>query len=126
MSRLIFVALNVSDLEVSLAFYRAAFGIDFHTGTNEPASDPWYGGEHAAYSWRDGAFLHFALFPSALPERAVSRDAQVGFDVDDLASAHTQAVGAGAEVVHGPRPEPWGQTSRYRDPDGNLVSLTQR
>jgi hypothetical protein len=25
-----------------------------------------------------------------------------------------------------PRDEPWGRTARYRDPDGNVVALTQR
>ncbi|MAE95998.1 MAG: hypothetical protein CL910_15175 [Deltaproteobacteria bacterium] len=124
-SRLIFIALNVSDLPRSLAYYEAAFAIGFHTGDNEPQSDPWMGGHHAAYSWTDGAFLHFAIFPAHEPERPVSRDAQVGFRVPDIAAAHARAVAAGAETVHEPRPEPWGVTARYRDPDGNLVSLTE-
>lgn len=126
MSRLIFIALNVGDLPAALAFYRDAFGIEFHTDDNEPRADPWYGGHHAAFSWTDGAFLHFALFPAAPPERPVSRDAQIGFDTDDLEAAHARAVAAGAVVVHAPRPEPWGRTSRYRDLDGNLLSLTER
>lgn len=126
MPRLSFVALNVSDLERSLAYYRDAFGIDFHMGTNEPVSDPWTGGHHAAFSWTEGAFLHFAIFPAAPPERPASHDAQLGFHVEDIASAHARAVAAGAEVVHEPRPEPWGTTARYRDPDRNLVSVTAR
>jgi predicted enzyme related to lactoylglutathione lyase len=126
MSRIIFVALNVSDLDRSVSFYRDAFGIDFHADVNEPASDPWYGGNHSAYSWTDGAFLHFALFPARAPERAVSRDVQIGLSVDDIDSAHARAISAGAELVHETRVEPWGSTSRYRDPDGNLISLTQR
>ena len=105
-TRLIFVALNTGDLERSLAFYRDAFGLDFHTDVNEPVSDPWYGGHHAALSWHDGAFLHFALFPHAPPGRPVSRDAQIGFAVGDVDAAHARAVDAGAEVVHPPRPEP--------------------
>jgi predicted enzyme related to lactoylglutathione lyase len=126
MSRLIFIALNVTDLERSVAFYRDGFGIDFHADTNEPLSEPWYGGHHAAFSWAEGAFLHFALFPALPPERPTSRHTQVGFHVNDIRAAHGQAVAAGAAVVHGPRPEPWGSTARYRDPDGNLVSITQR
>lgn len=125
MSRMIFVALNVSDLPRSTAFYQEAFGLEFHSDVNEPRSDPWYGGEHNAISWTDGAFLHFALFPAAEPGRPVSRDAQVGFDTDDVEAGHRRAVGAGAVVVHPPRDEPWGATARYRDPDGNLVSITQ-
>jgi len=124
--RLIFIALNVSDLERSSAFYREAFDIDLHRDRNEPETDAWIGGGHAAFSWTDGAFLHFALFPASPPERPVSRDAQLGLAVADIEEAHARAVAAGASVVHGPREEPWGMTSRYRDPDGNLVSLTQR
>lgn len=126
MSRLIFIALNVSDLERSRAFYHDAFGVDFHADTNEPVSDPWYGGQHAAFSWTSGAYLHFALFPAAPPERPTSRDTQIGFNVDDIETGHARAVAAGAKIVHAPRPEPWGKTSRYRDPDGNLVSITER
>jgi predicted enzyme related to lactoylglutathione lyase len=125
-SRMIFIALNVADLERSVSFYRDAFGVEFHSDSNEPSSDPWYGGEHSAYSWTDGAFLHFALFPARSPGRPVSRDVQLGLSVDDIESGHDRAVAAGAEVVHAPRAEPWGSTSRYRDPDGNLVSITQR
>jgi len=35
-------------------------------------------------------------------------------------------VAAGADVESMPRDEPWGRTARYRDPDGNVVALTQR
>lgn len=126
MSRLIFVAINASDLERSVAFYRDGFAIELHSGTNQPVADPWYGGYHAAYSWTDGAFLHLALFPAASPERPPTRDAQIGFGVSDVSAAHARAVAAGAGVVHEPRPEPWGTTARYRDPDGNLVSITER
>jgi predicted enzyme related to lactoylglutathione lyase len=122
---MIFIALNVSRLERSVAYYRDAFGIEFHSDSNDPVSDPWIGGPHSAFSWTDGAFLHFALFPARAPERPATRDVQIGFNVDDLDAAHARAVAAGSEVVHDPRPEPWGATARYRDPDGNLVSLTQ-
>lgn len=126
MSRMIFVALNVADLERSVAFYRDGFGIEFHRDDNEPETDVWYGGRHAAYSWVEGAFLHFALFPARPPERPVSRDVQVGFNATDIELAHARAVRVDAQVVHGPRAEPWGRTARYRDPDGNLISVTQR
>ena len=52
-------------------------------------------------------------------------DAQIGFDTRDIEADHQRALDAGAEVVHPPRDEAWGRTSRYRDPDGNLVSITQ-
>jgi predicted RNase H-like nuclease/predicted enzyme related to lactoylglutathione lyase len=113
--RLVFVALRVSDLERAAAFYRRAFGVPLHEGQPPEV--------HVEVSWREGAYLHFALFPSQ-DERTTN--AHVGFEVGDLAEAHARAVAAGAEVVQEPREEPWGRTSAYRDLDGNLVTLTQR
>ena len=47
---------------------------------------------------------------------------ELGLVVDDLAAAHAQAVRAGAEVVR----EPADGAAAYRDPDGILVTLTER
>lgn len=112
--RLVFVALRVRDFAASAWFYREAFGVAFES---DQLPQP-----HAEVSWKDGAYLHLALFP---PDRGVTENAEIGFFVDDLEVAHARAVAAGAEVVHEPRDEPWGRTAGYRDPDGNLVTLTQ-
>ena len=47
----------------------------------------------------------------------VHQGQEIAFEVDDLDQAHVRAVAAGAEVV---------QPGVYRDPDGNVVTLTQR
>lgn len=47
---------------------------------------------------------------------------ELAVEVDDLGEAHARAVAAGAEVLS----EPDGGAATYRDPDGNLVTLTQR
>jgi len=114
-TRLVFVGLHVRDFAASAWFYREAFGVELHSG-QEP--EP-----HAEVSWREGAYLHLALFP---PSPEVTRNVEIGFHVDELEEAHARAVAAGAEVVREPHDEPWGRTSAYRDPDGNLVTLTQR
>jgi predicted RNase H-like nuclease/predicted enzyme related to lactoylglutathione lyase len=114
-TRLVFVALHVRDFAASAWFYREAFGVEFHRGQG---AEP-----HAEVSWREGAYLHLALFP-AEPDR--TQNVEIGFHVDDLDAAHTQAVAAGAKVVREPRNASWGRTAAYRDPDGNLVTLTQR
>jgi len=119
--RLVTVVLSVSDLERSAAFYAEAFGLDLHA-SDHAGDDEWTRGAHAAISWTDGAFVHFAL-SAARPDRA-TRNAQVAFGVTDLDDAHRRAVDAGAEVLHPPRPQPWGRSARYRDPDGNVVELT--
>jgi predicted enzyme related to lactoylglutathione lyase len=86
--------------------------------------DRWYGGPHAAYSWTDGAFIHFALYPSQHPHRPVSTGAQIGFHVSDFDAVYARVVHTGCTVVQEPRTEPWGTTARYLDPDNNIVSIT--
>src|SRR5438309_2811820 len=111
-TRLVFVALHVRDFAVSAWFYREAFGIEFSQGQGpEP---------HAEVSWREGAYLHLALFP---PDAGLTQHVEIGFHVDDLDEAHARALAAGAQVAREPRDEPWGRTSADRDPAGNLVTL---
>jgi predicted enzyme related to lactoylglutathione lyase len=121
--RLVTVVLEVADLDRSEALYREAFGLDLHRSLHD-GDDPWIGGAHAALSWTEGAFIHFALYESRGGGRTTG--AQIAFAVEDIEAAHARAVGAGADVLHAPRDEPWGRSARYRDPDGNVVELTQR
>lgn len=69
-SRLTFVALSVSDLTESVDFYRMLLGVPLRDEAHDQElNDPWYGGPHAAISWTNGAFLHFAIYPSNDPTR---------------------------------------------------------
>jgi predicted enzyme related to lactoylglutathione lyase len=122
--RLITLVLEVADLAAAERFYRDGLGLDLHVGAdNEAGDDRWISGDHAAISWNDGgAFLHFSLYRA---KQAPTRAAQVAFATDDIAADHARLVAFGAQVLHPPRPEPWGETARYLDPDGNVVSLTQ-
>jgi predicted enzyme related to lactoylglutathione lyase len=117
-TRLVFVALRVRDLEASARFYREALGI--------PLREAGGSGEemHREYSWSEDAYLHFALFSAT--RGGETRGVELSFFVDDLDAAHARAVAAGAEVESPPQKQPWGRTAGYRDPDGNLVGLTQR
>ena len=120
--RLEAVILEVADLEKSEVLYREGFGLPLHPGDNE-VEDRWIGGRHAEISWRDGAYLHFALYGAK--QQPTSR-VQLTFAVDDIDEAHAAAVRSGARVVHEPRPEPWGRSGRYQDFDGNIIELTER
>jgi predicted enzyme related to lactoylglutathione lyase len=125
-SRLVTVVLEVSDLARATALYRDGFGLDLHISDHEGGDhgegDRWISGRHAATTWTDGAYLHFALYET---KGDVTRAAQVSFGVEDIDSAHRAAVEAGAAVLHEPRTEPWGRSARYQDHDGNVVELTQ-
>lgn len=122
--RLNTLVLEVSDLPASERFYREGLGLDLHAGgDNHAPADRWISGEHAAISWTKGAFFHFSLYQA---KSEPTRGAQVGFPCNDIAAAHARMLDFGAHVVHAPRPEPWGTTARYADPDGNIVSLTEQ
>lgn len=120
--RLVTVVFTVSDLDRAVALYRDGFGLDLHVG-DHGGDDRWTSGRHAAVSWTDGAYIHFALYESQAG--AGTTRAQVAFRVADIGAAHQRAVRAGAEVVHDPRAQPWGTSARYRDADGNVIELTQ-
>ena len=120
--RLVTVVLEVSDLARSVALYRDGFGLELHLDDHE-GDDRWITGPHAATSWTEGAFLHFALY--ATKGESVTHAAQVAFRVEDLDAAHVLALAAGAALVHPPKPQPWGRSARYRDFDGNVIELTQ-
>ena len=106
-NRLVTVVLEVTDLERSVALYRDAFGLDLHVtdhrGGVQGADDRWTSGRHAAITWEEGAFLHFALYESK-GER--TSGGQISFRVDDVEAAHRRAVAAGAEVLHPPGRSP--------------------
>ena len=120
--RLVTVVLRVSDLDASAALYRDGFGLDFHFADHE-GDDLWTSGRHAATTWTDGAFLHFALYQSN--DGTATTGAQIAFRVNNLEEAHKRALDAGADLVHGPKAQPWGRSARYSDPDGNIIELTQ-
>jgi predicted enzyme related to lactoylglutathione lyase len=119
--RMVAVILQVADLDRSTVLYRDAFGVDLRPGDNQ-ADDRWIGGRHSEISWREGAYLHFALYPAS--DKPTER-AAVSFNVDNIEDAHAHAVRAGARVLHSPRIEPWGRSSRYEDFDGNVIELTE-
>jgi predicted enzyme related to lactoylglutathione lyase len=121
-NRLVAVVLEVSDLERAAALYGQAFGLDLHL-TDHHGDDRWTSGPHAATSWNEGAFIHFALYQSK--DGQATQRVQIAFGVSNLDEAHRRAVEAGVDVVHEPKAQPWGRSARYRDDDGNIIELTQ-
>lgn len=115
MTRLTSVVLHVRDLESTASFYRR-LGVPVARGR-----PPQLGVEA---SWRDDDELRLTLVPAQPGEESLR--GHLGFVVDDLTAAHERALDAGAEVVDPPRDEPRGLTAVYRDPEGNLVTLTER
>ena len=121
-ARPVAIILEVADLDRSVRLYRDAFGIDLRMSEHDD-DDRWIGGRHAARSWSEGAFFHFALYAAKAGQATTA--AQLGLRVDDLDRAHEQAVAAGAAIIHAPIPQPWGRSARYHDPDCNVIELTE-
>src|SRR5471030_2174195 len=97
--RIIALILEVSDIERSLYFYRDLLGVPLRRDLDHGGTDRWISGDHVALSWHD-SFFHFALYKS---KGAVTRDVQIGFPIDDLATMHKKLVAAGVPVDVGPR-----------------------
>ncbi|MGI8926822.1 MAG: VOC family protein [Tepidiformaceae bacterium] len=104
-NRLVAVVVEVSDLDRSVRLYVEGFGLSLHASDHDQTGDRWIGGRHAAVSWTDGAFLHFALYQAK--HDGPTKGTQLGFAVGDIDQAHAKAIEAGAVVVHEPRDEPW-------------------
>jgi catechol 2,3-dioxygenase-like lactoylglutathione lyase family enzyme len=96
--RLSIVIMHAADIERSLRFYRDLLGVPLERGVNVPEDDPWYGGHHVELSWREGAYLHFALFPAKSADRTTV-GAELGFHVDDVRFVHERMTAGSATVL---------------------------
>jgi catechol 2,3-dioxygenase-like lactoylglutathione lyase family enzyme len=75
-NRLVTVVLSTSDLDRAVDLYREGFGLNLHI-TDHHGDDIWTSGRHAATSWTDGEFIHFALYESK--DGQVTHGAQIAF-----------------------------------------------
>lgn len=78
---MVIVVIEVTDVERSADLYRNAFGVNLHLDDHEGgaagAGDRWTSGRHAAISWTESGYLHFAIYPAK--EDGPSRGVQIGF-----------------------------------------------
>lgn len=120
-----YTVIFVADIAATVDFYEKAFAAKrkfvspafaaLDTGATTLA----FGSEENEKKELDGAV-------SFRPNAANSDPAgfQISFIADDVESAFSRAVQAGAQVVYAPRQMPWGQwVSRVRDCNGVLVSI---
>jgi lactoylglutathione lyase len=146
------IAIGVSDMERSLAFYRDVLGL--RVTLDDPDENPGgalggVGGRrpaptrHGVYlRWEDGPHAAFIVLSE---DRPVSGQAirigevgvhHVAFWVDDVRAAFDEVTASGATIVLPPTPfdtvaygEPPGgtvMTTLFKDPDGIVIQLDQR
>jgi DNA-binding transcriptional MerR regulator len=120
------IRLKVADVRKAAAFWTAAFDVVF----NEAISSVQFG------TYRTDRFFLITLeerdvTPAERHDVApgvhdVSAAGRIGLLVDDVDAVHQRAIEAGGAEVHPPADFAWKpRTSCVRDPDGNLIDLTQ-
>lgn len=115
----------VPDVEATISFYEAAFGLK----RRFVAEDGSYGELETGETRIGFAAMHMseaAIDGGVVPLEANDKPqaTELGFATDDVAAAFRKAVEAGATPVSEPEEKPWGQTVAYvRDLNGVLVEF---
>ncbi len=122
MTKLIEVTIRVRDVERSRSFYEALGVACGPVDVDEPGGPLHVHAMWGTWSAMTDDFLMLNIYPA---NGSSSTAVSLGFGTDDLDGLHQRLVGSGGEVVHAPETRPWGRMATYRDPDGNLVSVSQ-
>jgi catechol 2,3-dioxygenase-like lactoylglutathione lyase family enzyme len=114
--------LLVDDVARATEYYRDALGFEVERFEANP--------DHYGYARRDGREIHFACFRGAGPRpnsETVPPDMfDVYFGVDDVEALHEEFLRRGAELLHGPVDQDYGQRElRVRDPEGYILAFGQ-
>jgi lactoylglutathione lyase len=122
-----YTTIFVADVGRTLAFWKAAFGVDA-----EFVHDSGHYAELATGATKLAFSAHVLArqiaagdYTPATPE-GPPLGFEIGIAVDDAGAAFARAVAAGGRAHREPARMPWGQTIAYvRDPDGTLVVLVE-
>jgi catechol 2,3-dioxygenase-like lactoylglutathione lyase family enzyme len=120
-----YTILYVPDVEASLRFFGAAFGLEQRFLHESGDYGELETGETTL------AFASHALGEANVPggfvrasESAQPLGAEIALVTEDVAAAHGSALAHGAAELSPPAEKPWGQVVSYlRAPDGTLVEL---
>ncbi len=115
-----YVILYVSDLTVSIAFYRDVVGVPFKF-------------EDAGYAEFATGETRLALYEARraawLSGRAVTPGpaAEIVFMVSDVDAQVRRVADMGVQILSAPADRPWGhRTAHFGDPDGFIVEFAQQ
>jgi len=106
------ITLCVSDIERSKAFYENVLGLDKKY-------------KYPSYVGFQCGGIEIGLRPKERLE--IGKDAaSIQFFVDDVDQTCAQLKAKGVEFAVEPHDEPWGgRQAKFRDPDGNILEITQ-
>jgi uncharacterized glyoxalase superfamily protein PhnB len=118
------VVLLVEDVKLALDYYRDALGFDVSQYGRLP--------EHYGYARRDACSVHFACFQNA-PRRLPNAEIvppdmfDLYVQVDDVDPLYAELQKRGAEIVHAPVRQGYGNYEfRIRDPHGYVIAFGSR
>lgn len=119
------IAEIVDDLDAAVSFYRDDLGLE----VDDSASDDYA-------SVKIPGVIHFGLWSRQAAAEATfgDRDAvdrvtpglTIEFEVNEVPAASQALEGRGIKLLHGPKTEPWGQTTaRFALPSGSLCGIAE-
>ena len=118
------VAEIVDDFEAAVRFYRDALGLDVEDVSEGYATASMPGVLHFGIWAR--ATAAEATFGSADAADRVPLGYTIGLEVDSVGESAAGIGGAGVELLHGAKTEPWGQvTARFLAPGGGLCEVAE-
>jgi len=120
-----YVVLIVEDLERSVTFYRDVLGLPLHhIAPNNMFAEFDTGVTHVALYTRK-AMSETLGRPLSAPDRD-RPGFELGFKVENVDAAFSEATEAGAKPAVQPTTRFWGQRTAYvYDPDGHLIEFAQ-
>ena len=123
MTKLIELTIRVRDVERSRRFYELLGLPCGPVDQDEPGGERHVHAMWGKWSSASDDFLMLNIYPAS---EAASAPASLGFASDDLDALHQRLSAEGIDVLHPPATRPWGRMATYRDPDGNVVTVSQR
>src|SRR5262249_8311165 len=123
--KLTYATLFVPEIAPAIAFYEKAFGMKaklVHESGQYAELDA--GGTTLAFAAHVLARTVVGRAYVEAPREGPPLGFELAFEPDDVPSAYSRAVAAGAEPVSAPEAKPWGQMVAYvRDGNGFLIAL---
>jgi uncharacterized protein len=120
MAQMIFVNLPVTDLDRSIAFYKAIGAEQNLQFTDETATMMSFSEAINVMLLTHDKFRQFTKLPIADPRQSVQVLLALSFDSRDAVDQVTeQALAAGGREVHEPEDHGWMYSRAFEDPDGH-------
>lgn len=120
-----YTILYVPNVDASLAFFEAAFGLKrrfLHESGSYGELDT--GETTLAFAAHELGDMNFPGGHVRASDSAQPLGVEIALVTDDVAAAHQSAIRLGARELAAPSDKPWGQTVSYvRAPDGTLIEL---